>query len=163
MKTENINAFRAALIAAYAELFKTSPEYAYSASKTTPEGLADRMIEAVLRGSANITGPGFRMACKACGINHTGKAIDAFLGIEAPAKTAKAPKPPKNYAAVLNNIEAAMTGVFQVNYTHGLAVLTYTDGSREAANVTPAEWLATELQPFRIVSLVQSKRVPAQT
>lgn len=84
MKTAtSASQFRAALVAAYASLFASNPEYAYSASETTPEALAGRMLEAVSRGTANTTGPGFRMACKACVIPHTRKAINAFLGVEA--------------------------------------------------------------------------------
>lgn len=71
--------FRAALVAAYAHLFATDPAYAHSASKQTPEGLADIMTAAAIRGTANTTGPGFRMACKTCGIKHTGRSIAAFL------------------------------------------------------------------------------------
>ncbi len=153
--------FKAALVAAYSELFKISADYAYSASKTTPEILADRMFAAVLNGSANVTGSGFRMACKACGINHTGKAIDTYLGIEKPASVKPVAKPRKVSTLILSRLDSMMTAVWRINYAHGLAVLEYSDGSRESAKLTDGEWLAVADKPLSIVSLVQSKRVPA--
>lgn len=80
MKTENQTKFHAALVAAYTDLFATNPEYAYSASKTTPEGLADRMLAAAVSGSINEDGEGVRRACVACGIPHTLKAIFELVG-----------------------------------------------------------------------------------
>lgn len=71
--------FRDALSSAYSELFATNPQYAYSASKCTPEDLADRMTRAAIAGTANFTGAGFRLACKAVGIRHTAGSIKAYL------------------------------------------------------------------------------------
>lgn len=82
MKTPNpanVAALRKELTAAYTELFKTDPAFAYSASKLTPAELAEKMTVATVRGSASNTGPGFRRACKALSIPHTAKAIDAFI------------------------------------------------------------------------------------
>lgn len=161
--------FHAALVVAYKELFETNPEYAYSASKTTPEELAARMMEAVLRGSANTTGPGFRMACKACGIAHTGKAIDAFLGIEAPARAAKR-KDSRSYMLAAPFIESVMSGAVAAFAAGDSVTLKYSDGSSESADC-PEQAAAIRNYAkdsrcdapnfFAIVSAVQSKRVPA--
>lgn len=75
----NSQLFRNALSSAYSELFATDPEYAYSASKCTPEELADRMTKAAIAGTANFTGTGFRLACKAVGIRHTAGSVKAYL------------------------------------------------------------------------------------
>lgn len=72
--------FHAALVAAYTDLFANDPAYAYSASKCTPVELADKMTAAAIAGSASYTGSGFKLAAKACGIKHTAKSINAFLG-----------------------------------------------------------------------------------
>ncbi len=79
MKTENQSKFHAALVAAYTDLFSTSKDYAYSASKLTPEQLADRMLAASIAGTVNHSGEGMKRACKACGIPHTRKALLAFV------------------------------------------------------------------------------------
>lgn len=71
--------FRAALVAAYVDLFANNPEYAFSASKCTPESLADKMMPALVSGGANYNGEGIKRACKACGIKYTGKSVRAFL------------------------------------------------------------------------------------
>ena len=78
--TENQIAFRDALIDAYRDLFANDPEYAYSASRCTPEGLADKMTQSMIAGTANHEGAGFRRACKSVGIKHTRKAIREYLG-----------------------------------------------------------------------------------
>lgn len=44
--------FKAALVAAYTDLFANDPDYAFSASKCTPEGLADKMLAACIGGTA---------------------------------------------------------------------------------------------------------------
>lgn len=155
--------FHAALVAAYAELFSSDPRFAPAAANMTPAALADKMIAAAIAGTANTTGPGFRMACNACGIAHTRKAIDAFLGVAAPVKAAAAAKPRKVSSTVLNNIQSAMTGVFQIDYSHGLICLRYADGSTEAGKIEPPKWAEIQDNPFAIVSHVQSQRVPANS
>jgi hypothetical protein len=83
--TTNQTRFRDALIDAYRDLFATDPEYAYSASKMTPEGLADKMTASMIANTANHEGTGFRRACKVVGIKHTRRAIRAYLLDEAEA------------------------------------------------------------------------------
>jgi hypothetical protein len=164
MSTPARTQFQAALTAAYASLFASDPAYAYSASKTTPEAMAAKMMAATLAGSASVTGPGFRMACKACGIPHTAKAIDAFLGVAAPVAVAKAaPKPRKVLVIGLSSIHAMMTGVSRIHRAHDLVTLVYVDGKQESAMIPAADWSGMEDKPFEIVSAVQSKRVPANT
>lgn len=71
--------FHAALVVAYSDLFKTDPDYSYSASKCTPHELADKMTAAAITGGANFNGKGFSRAAKACGIKSTAKSIKAYL------------------------------------------------------------------------------------
>jgi hypothetical protein len=167
MSTPARTQFQAALTAAYASLFASDPAYAYSASKTTPEAMAAKMMAATLAGSASVTGPGFRMACKACGIPHTAKAIDAFLGIAAPVKAPKPAKAHKSYMLSASNIEAAMSGAIAAFASGDSVVLKYSDGSSERAELPEqaAEIRAyakdtrgTAPNFFAIVSAVQSKR-----
>lgn len=75
----NQTKFRLALQCAYTDLFASSPEYAFSAAKTTPEALAAKMTAGLANGSANKDGDGIKRACKACGIKPTYKAIRAYL------------------------------------------------------------------------------------
>jgi hypothetical protein len=168
--TPNQLQFRAALVAAYARLFAESAEYAYSASKTTPEALADRMLAATLVGTANTTGPGFRMACKACGVPHTGKAIDAFMGIAAPAKTPKVPRKDSGaYMLAASGIESIMSGAVAAFASGDSVTLKYSDGSSERADCPEQAALIRNYAKgngdapnfFAIVSAVQSKRAPA--
>lgn len=51
-------------------------EYAFIADKV--DEVADKMIAAIARGSANKDGYAFKMTCKALGIAHTYKAINAY-------------------------------------------------------------------------------------
>ena len=67
------------LTLAYEDLFKNDAEYAYSASKTTPKVLAEKMTVGLIGGTANHEGAGVKRACKAVGIKHTLKAIRQFL------------------------------------------------------------------------------------
>ncbi len=119
MSTQNQILFADALRNAYAELFATDADYAYSASKTTPEGLADRMVNAFITGSGSHTGKGVQMACKACEISHTAKAVFEFVGYVAPQKPAKVLKTASNARKVttigLSNIHALMTGVSRID------------------------------------------------
>jgi hypothetical protein len=75
----NADKFRAALEAAYAELFANDADYAFSASRTTPAELAAKMTDGLRTGRANHDGTGIKRACKAVGIKHTGKAIREYL------------------------------------------------------------------------------------
>ncbi len=77
--TPNTARFRDALIDAYRDLFANDPDYAYSASRCTPESLADKMIPSLADGSANKDGKGIARACKVVGIKPTWKSIRAFL------------------------------------------------------------------------------------
>lgn len=75
----NLDKFTLALEYAYVDLFANDPEYAYSASRTTPKALASTMASYLMKGDANKEGEGIKRACKACGIKQTYKAISAFL------------------------------------------------------------------------------------
>lgn len=77
--TQHQQLFRDALVMAYGDLFTNDPEYAYSASRCTPESLADKMTRSMLANSANHTGDGFKRVCKAMGIKHTRTAIREYL------------------------------------------------------------------------------------
>jgi len=79
MSDTNRERFIMALTAAYVELFANDPEYAYSASRCTPEGLAVKMTDSMIANTANHEGAGFRKACKAVGLKHTRTAIRAYL------------------------------------------------------------------------------------
>ena len=78
MKT-NKETFKQHLANAYTRLFKEDKEYQYSASINTPEGLANKMIEGLSKGSANVNGSGIRSACKAVEIKQTVKSIKEYL------------------------------------------------------------------------------------
>lgn len=160
----NQQMFFGALKTAYAGLFASDPAYSYSASKCTAVEMAEKMLMAAIGGTANTNGQGFAMACKACAIPHNKKSINAFLQTVTaiPAPDAKpAVKPRKVSTLILTGVQAAMTAVWRINYAHSLVTLEYSDGSSEASKVTEAEWLAVHENPLAIVSLVQSKRVPA--
>lgn len=76
----NIDKFRAELKLAYSDLFINNPEYAYSASRCTPESLALRMMPLEAKTfEANLDGEGIKRACKACGIKYTRKGINEFI------------------------------------------------------------------------------------
>lgn len=79
---KNLDKFYEQLKTEYENLFKNDPEYAYSASKTTPADLASKMTLGLDNGSANKDGEGIKRTCKAFGIPHTYKAIRAFLQAE---------------------------------------------------------------------------------
>lgn len=71
--------FEATLASQYRDLFAADPEYAYSAARCTPEGLAAKMTEALAKGSGNKDGAGIRRTCKAIGIAYTYTAIRNYL------------------------------------------------------------------------------------
>ena len=76
MHQENKAKFQQALTDTFTELFKT-PGYAMAAAKTTPALLAERMLKNIY--GSEVTGEGFKQACKACGIKNTRKEITAFF------------------------------------------------------------------------------------
>jgi hypothetical protein len=75
----HVELFQGVLAKVYSDLFVSDPEYAYSASKTTPDVLAAKMTAGLKTGGANHNGTGIRRACKAVGIKPTLTAIMAFL------------------------------------------------------------------------------------
>jgi hypothetical protein len=165
MKTENQLKFHSALVAAYSDLFKTDPSYAYSASKCTPEGLADKILAAGISGSINKDGEGVKRACKACGIPYTLKAILSFVA------DPDAPKPENKPAAKLDGIgkgkieriaftgiNSMLTGVVYADRQRNTVRLTYTDGTTERAEVSAARWEEIKENGFAITSEVQSQR-----
>ncbi len=81
-ETRNIDKFRDTLCAEYARLFQSNPDYAYSASKTTPEDLSRKMTLGLASGSASKDGEGIRNTCKALGIACTYKAIRAYFDLD---------------------------------------------------------------------------------
>ena len=79
LNQEHVQTFRANLEKAYQHLFVNDPEYAYSATRTTPAALAEKMTIGLARGEANKDGQGIKTTCKALGIAYTYKAIAAYL------------------------------------------------------------------------------------
>lgn len=63
----------------YTELFKSDPNYAYSASKHTPAELAQKMTRALNAGSGNKAGEGVKRTCKQLGIPYTYKRIKEYF------------------------------------------------------------------------------------
>jgi hypothetical protein len=79
MNTQHTLKFEEILIEQYRLLFKNDPEYAYAASRTTPEALAAKMTAGLIAGTANKEGDGIFRTCKALAIKHTYKAIKEYL------------------------------------------------------------------------------------
>lgn len=75
----NKETFRAALVAAYTDLFANDPKYTYIAARSTPEQLADKMMPGLATVGASKDGDGVKRACKVCGIKRTYAAIRAYL------------------------------------------------------------------------------------
>lgn len=167
MKTPNQIQFQSALATAYADLFANDAGYAFSAKGTTPEALAEKMTDAAISGSANVTGKGFKLACKACGIPHTARAIDAFLGVAAPVKAEKKPVAHKSYMLAAGRMESIMSGCTAAFAAGDSVTLKYSDGSSETAECAEtAEAIRNYAKDsrcdapnfFSVVSAVQSKR-----
>ena len=76
---ENYDKFQKALAAHYLHLFANDSDYAYAAQRNTAEGLAEKMTRGLFSGSANKEGKAIKAACKDLNIDHTYKAIQAFL------------------------------------------------------------------------------------
>lgn len=162
MRTANQDNFLAALKTAYADLFANDPAYAFSASKLTAPEMAEKMMIAIMSGSANLGGEGIKRACKVCGIAHSQRAADAFLDIAKPAPAVAAPRVARKVQVIgLSNVQAAMSGVSRINRAHDLVTLEYTDGKREAGKVSDARWAEICENPFAIVSEIQGQRIPA--
>ena len=81
MYTESpVQEFTNRLETAYALLYKTDPEYAYSASRITAHDLAVKMVTALCKGSASKDGKGIKQVCTSLGLPFTYKAIQGYLG-----------------------------------------------------------------------------------
>ena len=70
--------FRDVLANQYRDLF-TTPDYAMSAARMTPEALATRMTDGLIKGTANKDGEGIKRTCKRLGIKYTYAAIKSYL------------------------------------------------------------------------------------
>lgn len=75
----NKETFQKELTSQYETLFKNDPEYSYSASRTTPEALAEKMTNGLITGDANKDGKGISNTCKILKVKPTYKAIKEFL------------------------------------------------------------------------------------
>ena len=74
----NVEKFKAELTRQYYKLIN-DPDYIVVFSKMTPEELAEKMMPALIRGSASKDGKGINRTCKALGIKHTYKGVAEFL------------------------------------------------------------------------------------
>jgi hypothetical protein len=74
----NLEKFRTELESQYVRLFET-PEYEFSASRTTPKALADKMVYSLKVNGANKDGKGIKNTCKVLGIKNTYKGIFEYL------------------------------------------------------------------------------------
>lgn len=75
----NKELFTAQLEKEYSDLFLNNSEYAFAASRTTPQALAQKMTESLANNTANKDGEAIKRACKSFGIKHTYAAIKEFL------------------------------------------------------------------------------------
>lgn len=62
----------------YLVLLET-PEYAKASLRFTADGLAEKMVNALMRGAADETGKGVKAVCKILGIKNSPIAIAAYL------------------------------------------------------------------------------------
>jgi hypothetical protein len=83
MNSQNVSAFRRELALAYTHLFNSDPDYAFAKARTTPEALAEKMVNGLMDGSANKDGKGIKSVCKTLDIPYTYKAIKNYLTIAA--------------------------------------------------------------------------------
>lgn len=79
LNAERFASFTHAYRAGLAKAIEEHPEEYADGVKNNVFGVATRMLEAVERGSYNHDGRGFKNACKALGLKHTRKAIEAYL------------------------------------------------------------------------------------
>lgn len=77
--TKNQVTFRDTLARHYVTLF-SEPDYAYSAARNTPEGLAAKMTTSLIKGDANKDGEGIKRTCKELNIPYTYKGLAAYFG-----------------------------------------------------------------------------------
>ncbi len=75
----NLDTFSATLADQYRTLFVSDPDYAHVAARLTPEDLARKMSLGLDNGTANKDGKAIRNVCRVLGIDHTYKAIRAYL------------------------------------------------------------------------------------
>jgi len=75
----NLDRFCATLADQYRTLFVSDPDYVHVASRFSPEALARKMALGLDKGTANKDGKAIRNACRVLGIDHTYKAIRAYL------------------------------------------------------------------------------------
>ena len=76
----NVDIFKAELVKQYRRLINEGEaDYIPVFMRMTPEDLAEKMMPALIRGSANKDGKGIQRTCKALEIKHTYKAINEFL------------------------------------------------------------------------------------
>lgn len=76
---ENLDKFYETLADQYRKLFASDPDFAHVARQLTPEALARKMTLGLDNGTANKDGKAIRHVCRVLGINHTYKAIRAYL------------------------------------------------------------------------------------
>lgn len=60
-------------------LFEQDPEYAWAATRRTPEQMATNMTNALVTGTANKDGKGIQRTCKVLDIPYTYAGIKAFF------------------------------------------------------------------------------------
>lgn len=75
----NRERFIATLTGRYAVLFVTDADYGFAAMNITPERLAVKMTDGLMRGNANKDGKGIRQTCKVLGIPYTYLGIETYL------------------------------------------------------------------------------------
>ena len=78
-----VEKFKYELIKQYRRLLNEGEaDYMPVFMRMTPEDLSEKMMPALIKGSANKDSKGIQRTCKALGIKHTYKAIDAFFNGE---------------------------------------------------------------------------------
>lgn len=75
----NLDTFCETVTDQYRTLFASDPDYAHVASHLTPEALARKMTLGLDNGTASKDGKAIRSACRILKIDHTYKAIRAYL------------------------------------------------------------------------------------
>lgn len=85
---DNTKNFHKLLSSNYQRLFDSKdPDYVAVMTDMSPDELATKMTESLLRGTANKDGKGIKWTCRNLKINHTYKAITKFLTTESVAIT----------------------------------------------------------------------------
>ena len=83
--TENQKKWAEAYTLALMECYVKAPQ-GYCFPPTQVHDVAQKMIRATIRGSANTNSPTFRLCCKRLGIKYSATAIREFLGFLGPNK-----------------------------------------------------------------------------